>query len=106
MSLTTAIFWTSITSVTLIAAGAVDQQTNILSRIAPAEVWFTFSAVILIGVVVNMFIAIVYGDTSPTQSPRLPNLAATVKAWMFPAPPSVRHQYQYRQRRVRKEVAE
>lgn len=106
MSLTTAIFWTSITSVTLIAIGAVDQQTNILSRIAQAEVWFAFSVVILVGVIVNMFVAIVHGDTAPAQSPRLPNLASTVKAWLFPAPPAVRRQYQHSQRRVRKEVAE
>lgn len=106
MNLTTAIFWTSITSVTLIAAGAVEQRTNVLSRIAPAEVWFAFCIVILVGAAINMFIAIVYGDTSPAQSPRLPNLAATVKAWLFPAPPSVRHQYRHSQRRMRKEVAE
>lgn len=106
MSLTTAIFWTSITSVTLIAIGGVDQQTNVLSRIAPAEVWFAFGGVILVGAIVNMFYAIVYGETSPAQSPRLPNLAAAVKAWMFPPPPAVKRQYQHSQRRVRKEVTE
>lgn len=74
-------------------------------RIAPIEALFAFGGVILVGVAVNMFIAIVYGDTSSAQSPRLPNLAATVKAWMFPPPPAVRRQYQHSQRRVRKEVA-
>lgn len=106
MSLTTAIFWTSITSILLIAVGAVDKQINILSRIAPPDVWLVFIGVILVGAIVNMFFAIVHGDTAPAQSPRLPSLAATVKAWLFPAPPTVRHQYQHSQRRVRKEVAE
>ena len=77
-----------------------------MSRIAPAEVWFAFGGVILVGVIVNMFVAIVHGDTSSAQSPRLPSLAATIKAWMFPPPPAVKRQYQHSQRRVRKEVVE
>jgi hypothetical protein len=99
LSLTTAIFWTSITSVVLIAVGAIDQQTNILSRIAPAEVWFIFGILILVGSAINMFIAIVHGDTAPAQSPRLPNLATMVKAWLFPAPPA--HRYNARTQRTK-----
>ena len=106
MKLTTAYFWALITSVSCISIGAIDLRTGFMLRLAPVEVWFVMCIIIFVGTVANIFIAATYGDTGALSAPKLPNLASTIKAKVFPPPYSMRRQYANNQRRVRKEVTE
>ena len=108
MNLTTAIFWTLVTSVSMLALCGVDLQTGILLRLAPAEVWGWMGLIIFVSAAINMGVAIVRFWTQPQtqqQASRLPDLRGGIMRMLFPAPPVAKRQYaSATRRRVRQEV--